>query len=291
MNKTFKRITLSLCILALSTLVAFAQVETARITGTIADSTGAVIPAAKITFTHVSTNTTFQMESDAVGRYVSAPLRIGEHRMEVEAPGFKRAVRSGIILQVDQIATLDIVLELGAVTETIDVTADAPLLETTRSTQGQVIDSRRMVDLPLNGRDYIQLALLSVGAADHLGGRYEGFSAGGMRTTQNNYMLDGVDNNGFQIAAQSRQAETVKPPIDAIQEFKISTNNFSAEYGRAMGAVVNVSSKSGSNELHGTVYEFLRNEALDAKNLFDPVDADKPPFKRNQYGFSWAVPS
>lgn len=290
MNKSIKLVSTILGILALSALVAFAQVESARITGTISDSTGAVVPAAKITFTHVSTNSTFEMESDAAGRYISAPLRIGEYRMDVEAPGFKRAVRSGIILQVDQIATLEITLEIGAVTETIDVTADAPLLETTRSTQGQVIDSRRMVDLPLNGRDYIQLALLSAGAAESLGGRYGGFSSGGTRTTQNNYMLDGIDNNGFQIAAQSRQAETVKPPIDAIQEFKISTNNFSAEYGRAMGAIVNVTTKSGSNQLHGTIYEFLRNEELDAKNLFDPADAEKPPFKRNQYGFSFGGP-
>jgi len=277
-------------VVALTAIVAFAQVETARITGTITDSSGAVIPGAKITFTHVATNTSFTMESDAVGRYISPPLKLGEYQVTVEAAGFKREVRSGIVLQVNQIATLDISLELGAVTETVSVTANAPLLDTTRSTQGQVIDNRRMVDLPLNGRDYIQLALLSAGAVEPLGGRFGGFSAGGTRTTQNNYMLDGMDNNGTQIAAQARQAETVKPPIDAIQEFKISTNDFSAEYGRAMGAIVNVTTRSGSNELHGTVYEFLRNEKLDARNLFQAQGTKKPPFKRNQYGFSVGGP-
>ncbi len=270
--------------------LATAQVETARITGTVSDSTGAVIPGAKITFIHVATNTTFTMETDAEGRYVSPPLRIGEYRVEAEAPGFKRFVRSGVVLQINQTAVLNITLELGAVTETVEVSAAAPLLETTQAAQGQVIDNQRVVNLPLNGRNYIQLALLSQGAVQPIGGRFGGFSAAGQRTTQNNYMLDGIDNNNVQIAAQGRQAEAVRPPIDAIQEFKVLTNNYSAEYGRAAGGVVSVSTRSGTNEFHGTVYEFLRNEKLDAKNLFDKPDQPKPPFKRNQYGFAAGGP-
>ena len=267
-----------------------AQVETARISGVIVDSTGAVIPGAAVIFVHVATNTRYATTSDAGGRYLSVPLRIGEYRVEVESEGFKRAIRSGVVLQVQQTAVLDIALELGAVSETVDVTADAPLLQTTEATQGQVIDNKKIVDMPLNGRDYIQLALLSAGTQAPIGGRFGGFSAAGQRTTQNNYMLDGVDNNNVQLAAQGRRAESVKPSIDAIQEFKVSTNAFSAEYGRATGGVVNATIKSGTNEIHGTVFEFLRNEVLDAKNFFDDPEADKPPFKRNQFGFSLGGP-
>jgi len=270
--------------------MSFAQTETARISGTVSDNTGAVIPGVKVTFIHVATNTTNATSTDGQGRFLSMPLRIGEYRVEVEAAGFKKHVQSGIVLQLNETAALNVVVELGSVTEVIDITADVPLLETAQATQGQVIGNNRIVDMPLNGRNYIQLALLSSGAIDPLGGRAGGFSSGGMRITENNYMLDGVDNNNVQIANQGRQAEAVRPSVDAIQEFKVSTNSFSGEYGRAMGGVVNVSIKSGSNDLHGTAYEFLRNEVFDAKNLFDPVDADKPPFKRNQYGFSVGGP-
>ena len=145
--------------------------------------------------------------------------------------------------------------------------------------------------MPLNGRDYVQLALLSAGVNQPApGARSEGFSGSGMRASQNNYLLDGVDNNNAQIAAQGRQGEAVKPNVDAIQEFKVLTNSFSAEYSRATGAVISVNLKSGTNALHGTVYEFLRNEKLDAKNFFDLPDQPRPPFKRNQYGFAVGGP-
>lgn len=218
------------CLIALLSLVmmgsaAFGQTETARISGTVSDSTGAVVPGSRVTFIHVSTNTINSTEAGADGQFLSVPLRIGEYRVEVEAEGFKKYVRSGIVLQLNETAVVNAIVELGSVTETIDVTADAPLLETAQATQGQVIDNARMVDMPLNGRNYIQLALLSAGTIEPLGGaRTGGFSAGGMRTTENNYMLDGVDNNNVQIANQGRQAEAVRPPVDAIQEFKVSTN-------------------------------------------------------------------
>ena len=190
----------------------------------------------------------------------------------------------------DQRAEINIAMELGAVTEQVEVTADALQLNTVEASRGQVIENRRIVEMPLNGRDYNQLALLSAGAVQPVGGRYGGFSVGGMRTTQNNFILDGVDNNGIELAGAQRQSEMVKPSIDAIQEFKVQTNAYAAEYGRSMGAVVNVTTKSGTNQLHGTAFEFLRNEKLDAKNFFDPADRPKPPFKRNQYGFSVGGP-
>jgi len=280
----------SALIAALFAACAFAQIESARIQGSITDSSGALIPGASIRFMQVATGQVQESQSDAVGFFQSVPLRIGEYRVEVEAEGFKTAVRSGIVLELQQTAVLNIALEVGAITETVDVTADAPLLETTQASQGQVINNQKIVDMPLNGRDYIQLALLSAGAVRSIGGRFGGFSSGGQRTTQNNYTLDGVDNNNLQIAAQGRRAEVIKPSVDAIQEFKISTNAYSAESGRALGGTVNVSIKSGSNELHGTVFEFIRNEKLDAKNFFDPANSPRAPFKRNQFGFSAGGP-
>lgn len=285
------RLCAAMFILQFPASTAFAQVETARIEGTVTDTSSAVIPGATITITHVSTNSGFTTKSDAAGHYLSVPLRIGEYRVEATAQGFKHTVRSGIILQIQETAVINLQLEVGAVTESVDVTADAPLLATAEASQGQVIDNRKIVDMPLNGRDYIELALLSAGTVQPTNGsRYGGFSAAGQRTTQNNYLLDGIDNNNVQLAANSRRAEAVKPSVDAIQEFKISTNAYSAEYGRATGGVVNATIKSGSNEIHGSVFEFVRNDKLDAKNFFDAPDEPRVPFKRNQFGFSAGAP-
>ncbi len=268
-----------------------AQVETARIIGTVTDQSGAVIPNVSVTITNVQTNISHQTVTRSDGTYESVPLRIGAYRVTAEQQGFKRAVRDGIVLQIQQTAVVEMVLDVGQVTQDIQVTAAAPLLTTSEAAQGQVIDNQKVVDLPLNGRDYIQLALLSAGANQAApGARTGGFSGSGMRSTQNNYLLDGVDNNSAQIAYQGRQGEAVKPNVDAIQEFKVMTNSFSAEYGRATGAIVNVSLKSGTNDVHGTAFEFLRNEKLDAKNFFDLPKDPKPPFKRNQYGFSLGGP-
>ncbi|MBM3727030.1 MAG: TonB-dependent receptor [Acidobacteria bacterium] len=280
-----------LLLLTLTPLVGFAQAESARLHGVVTDPSGASVASARVNFIHVATGARSAVNTDAEGRYVSLPLRIGEYRVEAQAEGFKRAVRSGVVLEIQQTAQLDLALELGATSETVDVTADAPLLSTSDATQGQVINNKRIVDMPLNGRNYVQLALLSVGAVETSNGaRFSTFSAAGQRAPQNNFMLDGIDNNNVQLAAQGRQAETVQPSVDAIQEFKISTNSFSAEYGRATGAVVNATIKSGSNGFHGTAFEFLRNDKLDAKNFFDSPASKRPPFKRNQYGFSFGGP-
>lgn len=287
--RTAARLCYFLALLGVSAAL-HAQVETARIAGTIMDPTGASIPGAKITTIHVQTGLTRNFESQADGRYLTLPLRIGQYRIEVEAEGFKRSIREGVVLQLQETPTIDFTLELGSMTESVQVTSDAPLLATLDASQGQVINNKAIVDMPLNGRNYIQLALLSAGTVQPVGGRFGGFSAGGMRTVQNNYMLDGIDNNNVQLAAQGNQAETVQPSVDAIQEFRISTNAYSAEFGRAAGGVINATIKSGTNEVHGTAFEFLRNEKLDAKNFFDRPDQSRPAFKRNQYGFSLGGP-
>ncbi|MCP5115722.1 MAG: TonB-dependent receptor, partial [bacterium] len=246
-----------------------AQVETARITGTVADPPADVVPAADVTNTHQQTNRRFATQTGADGRYEAPNLPLGDYEVVVEADGFKRTVRTGINLEVREAAVVDIALEVGQLTESVSVVADAPLLTTVEAAQGEVISNKQIVDFPLNGRSYIKLALLSTGAMMTDTGRRASFSASGMRPSQNNVMLDGIDNNNLQSATHSRRSDAASISIDAVQEFKVETNAFSAEYGKSAGGVVNVVMKSGTNEVHGTVYGFLRNEVFDAKNFFD----------------------
>ena len=289
MQTRLRQFVLSLALALTGVPTAFAQ--TAQITGRITDSSGAVMPGASIAVTNVATGADRHASANQDG-YFTVPLLLpGEYRVTVEQKGFKPIVRSGVVLEVDQRAELNFTLQVGAVTEQIEVTAAATQLNTADGSQGQVIENRRIVELPLNGRNYDELALLSAGAVQPLEtARFAGFSSGGMRDTQNNFILDGVDNNPIELAGAQRRSEMVQPSIDAIQEFKVQTNAYAAEYGRAMGAVVNVTTKAGTNDLHGSAFEFVRNEKLDAKNFFDPPDRPKPPFKRNQYGFSVGGP-
>jgi outer membrane receptor protein involved in Fe transport len=265
--------------------------QTASVTGRVTDATGAVLPNSTVKITNVATGAARSSNTNESGYYTFSLLQPGQYEMTVESPGFKSLTRSGLVFEVDQRAELNFTLEIGAITERIEVTAGLQLLSTVEASRGQVIENRRIVEMPLNGRNYNQLALLSAGAVQPLAGaRMEGFSVNGMRVSQNNFQLDGVDNNGIELAGAQRRSEMVQPSIDAIQEFKVLTNSYSAEYGRAMGAVVNVTTKSGTNDFHGTVFEFLRNEKLDAKNFFDPPSRPKPPFKRNQYGLALGGP-
>ena len=285
-----KIVTIMSLVLGFALIGGTAFAQTATVTGRVTDASEAVIPATRITVTNIATSNARTVESNEVGYYTVALLPPGQYRIDVEQDGFKSIARDGITLEVDQRAEINFVLEVGAVTEQIEVTADALQLETADASRGQVIDNQRIVEMPLNGRNYNQLALLSAGTAQPVGGRFGGFSSGGMRTTQNNFQLDGVDNNGVELAGAQRRSEMVQPSIDAIQEFKVQTNAYSAEYGRAMGSVINVTTKSGTNDIHGAAFYFLRNEALDAKNYFTPVDAEKPRFRRNQYGFAVGGP-
>jgi len=279
-----RAITVSVAAIALAAGM-FGQVEQARITGTVRDASGGVVPRARITMIHEETNVEHVAETNELGAYLSVPLRIGRYRVAASADGFKRSVRSGVLLRIQETVLLDFTLEVGTVTESVDVTAAPPLLETTDPSQGQVIDNKKIVDLPLNGRDFLTLAALSSGAFPVTGQKSStGFSANGLRTELNNYMLDGLDNNMHQMAYTGGQAQAVEPSVDAIQEFKVQTNAYSAEFGNNMGGVVNVTLKSGANQFHGTLFEFLRNEKFDAKNFFDQPGASIPPYKQNQFG-------
>lgn len=278
---------LGIGVLALAS-TCFAQ--TATITGRVTDSTESVIPGTQITVTNEATGGVRETEANQTGYYAVPLLPPGQYRIVVEMDGFKQIIRDGITLEVGQISEIDFVMDVGTITEQIEVTADVLQLNTVEASQGQVIENQRIVDMPLNGRNYNQLALLSAGTVQPVGGRFGGFSVGGQRTTQNNFLLDGVDNNGVELAGAQRRSEMVQPSIDAIQEFKVQTNAYAAEFGRAMGAVINLTTKSGTNQLHGTAFHFLRNEAMDAKNFFDPADRPKPKFRRNQYGWSLGGP-
>ena len=261
------------------------QADTALIVGTVSDTTGAVIPGVTVTFNHVETGTVYTSETNESGNYRSNPLRIGNYIVVVEAEGFKAYSGSGITLSIGDVRELNVALEVGAVTEVIEVEASAPLLQTTEASAGTVIENRQIVDLPLNGRDYLQLAVISAGTVVSRG---QGISIGGQRGTEINFMIDGMDNNNQSIASQGDQKETVKPSVDAVAEFKVITNGFSAEYGKSSSGIVSLAIKSGTNDLHGTGFFFMRDEVMDAKPYFAP--GEKAQFGRKQYGFAVGGP-
>jgi hypothetical protein len=272
-----------------------AQTTAGSIVGTVTDPSGAIIAGAAITITNMGTNIAVKTTTDASGEYVLTPLEVGKYSVAVEATGFKRSVRSDIQVNVQDRVRVDAKLEVGQVTDTVQVEAAAPILETDTSYLGEVVDSERIVDLPLNGRFFTRLAVLTAGTAPTPAGARDentgGFSANGVRPYQNNYILDGVDNNSLSEDLSSQASFVVGPPPDAIQEFKVQTNSMSAEFGRSGGAVLNVTIKSGTNDLHGTAYEFLRNSDMDANNFFNNANgAPIAPFKQNQFGFSVGAP-
>src|SRR5688500_8484403 len=269
---------------------ALAQQETATITGTIRDESGAVVPRAVIIVTNVLTNIPVRTEADDAGSYVVPSLRPGEYSVSAESSGFPKIVRTGITLQIAQVARIDITLQAGRLTETVEVVGATSLLDTQTSSRGLVIDQKKIVDLPLNGRDYNQLALLSPGVlpgTPRLASvNFKGvLNVNGNRTFNNVFLLDGVDNISYSNSFRGENVQLVQPSIEALQEFKIQTNAYSAEFGRSSGAVVNATIKSGTNVVRGSVYEFVRNDRLDANNFFsNALGAPKPKRERNQFG-------
>ena len=268
----------------------FAQRDTGTILGTIRDATGAVVPNASITITHEATGFALNTQSREDGTYIFTPIRIGAYTIEVELTGFQKVRRTSVEVSIQQQVLQDVVLQPGELTQTVEVTAAAPLLQTQDGSVGEVVQAKVINDLPLSGRNYTFLARLTTGVVH---GQPEGrglnasgwFAANGTRPAQNNYMLDGIDNNSNNVDFLSGAAYVVKPPVDAIGEFKLQTNSFSAEFGRAGGAVLNASLKSGTNDFHGAVWEFLRNDNLDATDFFlNSSGRKKGEFKQNQFG-------
>jgi hypothetical protein len=273
-----------------------AQQDTATLTGDVRDETGAGVPQASVVVTNVATNIPARTETNARGSYILPALKPGPYQVTVEKQGFQKTVRSGITLQVNQVARVDFTLQLGSIESVIEVTAAAPLLETETSSRGSVIDQKKIVELPLNGRDYNQLALLSPGV---LAGTPRLASIGfkgalnvnGNRVFMNAFLLDGVDNTSYSNSFRGDNVQVVQPSVEALQEFKIQTNAYSAEFGRSAGAVINATIRSGTNSFKGTAYEFLRNDAFDASNFFAKLAGqEKPLRRRNQFGVAFGGP-
>jgi hypothetical protein len=281
----------SAALLILCSLASFAQKDTAALVGRVLDPTGASVPGAEVTATDTGTNFTYRASSDTVGEWTISPVRIGSYRVSIKAKGFKTSEVGPITLDVQQRRRIDVSLQPGEIRETVQVQETAPLLETDTSERGQVVNSRLMSGLPLNGRNAVQLAQLTAGVTTSEPGARDqtgfGFSANGARSLQNNFLLDGVDNNSNLPDLLNEANYVVMPSVDALQEFKVQTDSYGAEFGRANGAIVNATIKSGTNEVHGVLYEFLRNEKLDARNFFD---AEKPPYKQNQFGATLGGP-
>src|SRR5437660_5963776 len=293
MLRRFRIVSICLFSLLLTTSV-WSQKDAGSIAGTIRDASGATVPQAKITVTEVDKGISLNTSTGGSGDYVASPLPIGRYSVRVEKNGFKTAVTEAIEVQVQQRAVVDITLQVGAVAEEVTVTNVAPLLETETSELGQVVDNRRVVNLPLNGRNFAQLAQLSDGVApSEPGARDEGgygFSANGARSLQNNFLLDGIDNNSNLPDLLNETNYVIQPSVEALEEFKVQTNAYSAEFGRGNGAIINATIKSGTNQLHGGSWGVVRHEKFDAKNFFDSATQSIAPYKQNQFGFTLGGP-
>jgi hypothetical protein len=274
----------------------FAQVDQGSVTGVVTDPSGAVIPNARVTLRNTDIGLTLETVTSTSGQYTFSPVRIGHYSVTASAQGFSSTTQENLQVNVQERLQANIQLQLGAATETVTVTEAPPQLQTTEASVGQVIDSTTLNNLPLNGRNFTFLAQLSAGVntpqADTRGNAASGaFSANGLRPAQNNYLLDGIDNNSNAVDFLNGTNFIILPPLDAIQEFKVQTAQFSAEQGRSAGAVLNATIKSGTNKIHGAVWEFFRNDKLDAADWFENYNhVNKGKLRWNQFGASIGGP-
>ena len=281
-------------VLALASL-AWAQFETSTVLGTVKDRSDAVVAGVTVTLTNLDTNITAVKQTDDNGAYEFVNVRPGRYKVTAEKSGFATGVANDVQVNVTARQRVDLILSVGQVTESINVSAEVALVESDSSQRSQVIENKKIVELPLNGRNYADLALLSAGVrrssyAVANPPREAAFNVNGQRSTFNNFLLDGVDNNAYGTSNQGFSSQVVNLPPDAINEFRIVTNNMSAEYGRTSGAMINANMKSGTNAFHGSVWEFLRNDKLNAVGFFAPPGGQKPTLKRNQFGFVFGGP-
>src|SRR5215472_5235087 len=291
----------SILVLALAAAAsAAAQTTTAELSGNITDPSGAAISKVKVTAVNTGTGLSHEAITDDSGGYLITQLPPGTYNISAEASGFRKTVQNNVTLEVSQRAKLDLKLQLGEVSETVEVAAAAPLLESQSSTLGNVVTEKLVGDLPLNGRNFVTLAILTPGVngtgfstsgtimsgtrPDDRRPGSEIFSNGN-REGDNNFLYDGIDNN-----ERLTISIVLRPAVEAVREFKVQTNLYAADVGRNSGAVVDVITKSGTNQLHGSAFEFLRNSAMDARNFFNTKGTLFPPFRYNQFGFSIGGP-
>jgi hypothetical protein len=283
------RLTVALCVMVAAPR-AHAQFETAVVLGTVRDGSGAVIPGVSITLANVDTGITATTATDANGNFQFSNVRIGRYEVRGELEGFSTVVAREVAVTVNARQRVDLALQVGTFSDQVVVSSGSRLLETDSSERGQVVERQQIVNLPLNGRSYASLALLSTGVLESnqngigTSGREGSFNVNGLRNTANNFQLDGIDNNAYGTSNQGFSNQVIQVSPDAVAEFKVQTNSYSAEYGRSGGAVINASYRSGTNELRGSAWEFNRNTALNAVGFFKPTSGTKPSLDRNQFG-------
>ncbi len=261
----------------LSSIATWAQTPSTTVTGRISDASKAAVSGASVRIRSITTGESRQMETSAGGDFTLTNLAPDRYELFVEKSGFRGLHETGIELQVDQTARFELQLEVGAVQQTVDVTASVPLLNTENSTKGDVIITQEISEMPLNGRSFSDLAYqVQTVEPSAQGGDGSGFNIGGSRADQTNFVIDGFQNRNSRGGGPQASAN-----LDAIQEFKMQTTGYPAEQGRLAGGVMNTVLKTGGNDVHGTLFEFLRNDYFDARNFFSPTN---PPLKRNQFG-------
>jgi hypothetical protein len=275
-----------------------AQFDTASVVGTVRDNTGGVVPGATVTLTNLDTGITAVHVTDENGNFEFPTVRIGRYKITAELQGFATALVDEVQLTVGARQRIEMKLNPGQVSETIEVVGAATRLETDSSARGQVITSEQAVELPLNGREYSMLVMLSpgvrnvssIGTGSSATAREGSFNVNGLRSTFNNYLLDGLDNNAYGTSNQGFSNQVMQPSPDAVAEFRVVTNNMSAEYGRSAGATINVATRSGTNNFRGAAWEFYRDTALNAFQYPKPASGQKPPLERNQFGGAFGGP-
>jgi hypothetical protein len=286
MFNSSRRLTIMTLVLSFHSLLA--QQDTGVITGQVVDESGSPIANAAVEVKNTGTGIVSRVVTGQEGSYTTQPLRIGSYSVTVEASGFKRAIRGDLTLNVQDRLRVSFTLPVGDMQQSVEVVGEAPLLQSETSSLGQVVDTKKMVDLPLNGRNFIQLITLSTGAyvPQTTNSSYQGtlVSINGNRVENNNFMLDGINNN-----TTDNNQPPVLPTPDAIAEFKVLTNLLPAEFGRGLGGTIIVNVRSGTNQYHGTVFEFLRNQDFDANPFFNS-GRPKVPYQQNQFGFSFGGP-
>ncbi len=275
-NVTCLAVVLAACLLA--------QTPVARLVGDIADASGAAVPGASVQVRNLDTNEVHSAATNERGAYTIPNLQPGRHEVEVHAAGFRPMKQTALELQVNQTARLDFALEVGAVSESVEVVARVPLLNTENAAKGDVIVNQEIANMPLNGRDFFELGLLVPGVAEKREGSWQGsdMAVNGARPDNTNFVVDGFNNQN-----QRGGHAQARPPLEAMREFKVETSGYSAEFGRLAGGVVNMALRTGTNRFHGALFEFMRNDRFDARNFFS---ADRPKLRRHQFGATLSGP-
>jgi hypothetical protein len=290
----YKSLLIAIAVVAICVPPTFlmAQADQGSITGVVQDTSGAVIGNASVTLTSLDMGQVLKAKTDSSGVYVFSPIKIGNYSITVGAPGFETTTRTNLRLSLQQRLSVNIALKPGSTTETVTVTSEEPLMQTQESSVGQTMDAQTINSIPIVGGNWLYIAQLAAGVAPPVGSRGNGkgdFNANGQRAEQNNFILDGVDNNVNVVDFYNGASYAAQPPTDALAEFKLQTSDYSAEFGHSAGSVVNASMKSGTNNIHGSAWEYLRNTIFDAHD-WNAGQLPLPPYHQNLFGATLGLP-